>query len=359
MAVLDFSKAFDKVPHHLLIEKLKYYNLNEDVVGWITSFLSDRTQRVVVDGYSSDESPVLSGVPQGSVLGPVLFLLFINDIADDLSSIVRLFADDCIVYRQINCRDDQIALQRDLDKLVEWAQTWGMEFNIKKCNILTITWKTSKKLTYTYKMEGQVVEGVRSTKYLGITLTDKLKWNLHINKISGAANRMLGFMWRNLRNSPKTIKEKAYTSFVRPKLEYSSSIWDPHVQKDVKQLEMVQHRAARFVTNCPHQHTDQQPSITAKIKELGWEPLKDRRRKNRLVMLYRVVNNLVEVPTSYHPEVRDPQPLRGNQMQFVRQQPEVDAFKYSFLVRTVTDWNSLNSSTVASDSLESFKRQLC
>ena len=115
VAVLDFSKAFDKVPHSLLIQKLKYYNLHEDTVGWITSFLSDRTQRVVIDGYSSAESPVLSGVPQGSVLGPALFLIFINDIADSLSSIVRLFADDCLVYREIKSRADQIALQQDID----------------------------------------------------------------------------------------------------------------------------------------------------------------------------------------------------------------------------------------------------
>ena len=360
MAVLDFSKAFDKVPHSLLIQKLKYYNLHEDTVGWITSFLSDRMQRVVIDGYSSAESPVLSGVPQGSVLGPALFLIFINDIADSLSSIVRLFADDCLVYREIKSRADQFALQQDLDKLVEWAQTWGMEFNVQKCNILTITWKKSNRLAFTYKMKGQIVEGVRSTKYLGITITEKLKWNVHIAKISGAANKMLGFMWRNLRHAPTSIKEKAYTSFIRPKLEYSSSIWDPHTQKDINQLEMVQHRAARFVLNCPHRRTDQQqPSISSKVEELGWEPLKDRRRKNRLVMLYRVVNNLVEVPSTYHPCLRDPQPVRGNQKQFIRQQPEVDAYKYSFILRTVTDWNGLDPFTVAANSLEFFKEQLC
>ena len=121
---------------------------------------------------------------------------------------------------------------------------------------------------------------------------------------------------------------------------------------------MVQHRAARFVTNCPHRRTEKQPSITAKVKELGWEPLKDRRCNSRLVLLYRVTNNLVEVPAAYHPCLRDPQPTRGHQKQFVRQQPEVDAFKHSFLLRTVADWNSLSPSAVAADSLESFKRQL-
>ena len=139
VAVLDFSKAFDKVPHNRLIQKLNSCNLHSDVVGWIASFLKNRTQRVVVDSHSSTESPVLSGVPQGSVLGPILFLIFINDISESLKSPVRLFADDCLLYREIKSKEDQTILQNDLDVLVQWSKKWGMEFNIKKCNILTIT----------------------------------------------------------------------------------------------------------------------------------------------------------------------------------------------------------------------------
>ena len=358
VAVLDFSKAFDKVPHQPLLEKLKHCNLHPDAVGWISSFLNNRTQNVVVDGFSSKESPVLSGVPQGSVLGPVLFLIFINDIADDISSAIRLFADDCLIYREIKNRDDQFALQRDLNKLVEWANTWGMEFNIQKCNVITITNMKKNRLSYSYKMNNQVIDGIRSSKYLGVTISNKLQWGAHISNISGAANRMLGFMWRNLRQAPKNIKEKAYTSFVRPKLEYCSSIWDPYQKQDIRKLELVQNRAARFVTNCPHKHTAIQPSITAKVQELGWDALQKRRQRSRLTMLYRVTNKLVEVPTAYHPTLREPQPRRGNQKQYVRLQPEVDAFKYSFLPRTIQDWNNLNSVVVTADSLESFKRYL-
>ena len=182
------------MPHQPLLEKLKHCNLHPDAVGWISSFLTGRTQTVVVDGFSSNESPVLSGVPQGSVLGPVLFLIFINDIADSLTSAIRLFADDCLIYREIRSRDDQFALQDDLNKLVQWASTWGMEFNIKKCNVLTITQKKKHKLSFSYKMNNQVVEGIRSTKYLGVTISDNLNWGTHINNISGAANRMLGFL---------------------------------------------------------------------------------------------------------------------------------------------------------------------
>merc|ERR1711923_386122 len=142
VAVLAFSKAFDKVPHERLIQKLNHCNLHPNTVEWIRSFLTDRSQRVVVDGHTSDEKPVLSGVPQGSVLGPILFLIFINDISDSIDSFLRLFADDCLLYREIKTREDQDMLQKDLDTLVKWAKKWGMEFNIKKCNILSITWQT-------------------------------------------------------------------------------------------------------------------------------------------------------------------------------------------------------------------------
>ena len=359
VAVLDFSKAFDKVPHERLIQKLNHCNLHPNTVEWIRSFLTDRSQRVVVDGHTSDEKPVLSGVPQGSVLGPILFLIFINDISDSVDSFLRLFADDCLLYREIKTREDQDMLQKDLDTLVEWAKKWGMEFNIKKCNILSITCQTKKKKLYTYKMKGEKVEGIRDSLYLGVTFNSKLKWNTHIAKISSAANRMLGMLWRNLKYCPKKIKETAYKAYVRPKVEYSSSIWDPHKKKDIKKIEMVQHRGARFVTNTPHhRHSGDHTSITSIIKDLDWTSLEERRKNNRLIMLYRVTNNLVEVPQDYHPQLCPRQPARGNQKVYQRLTPNVEAFQYSFLPRTIVDWNGLNKTVAAADSLESFRRLL-
>ncbi len=123
MAILDFSKAFDKVPHQRLLGKLRYYGISGALNGWIEAFLSGRTQRVVVDGEKSTPAPVLSGVLQGSVLGLLLFLLFVNDITDGISSSAHLFADDCLIYREINSQEDSVILQVDLDKLVMWSHT--------------------------------------------------------------------------------------------------------------------------------------------------------------------------------------------------------------------------------------------
>ena len=139
--LLDFSKAFDKVSHQLLLSKLQYYGVAGQLLGWISSFLSGHTQRVVCGGQSSDPVNVASGVPQGSVLGPLLFLLFINDITHHLSSTCRLYTDDCILYRCIDSQSDIDALQEDLKQLEIWEEIWNMKFNIDKCMVLHVTLK--------------------------------------------------------------------------------------------------------------------------------------------------------------------------------------------------------------------------
>ena len=150
-AVLDFSKAFDKVAHKRLIYKLEYYGIRGHVLNWLHSFLHGRTQQVVINGQNSSLCDVTSGVPQGSVLGPLLFLIYINDVAINIKSELRLFADDIFLYRTIRNTNDHKILQDDLITLTKWAQNWLMEFNISKCNILQITTKPSKS-NFIYKM---------------------------------------------------------------------------------------------------------------------------------------------------------------------------------------------------------------
>ena len=360
VAVLDFAKAFDKVPHQRLIRKLQFYNLEPKVVGWIQAFLSNRSQSVVVDGHTSTSAPVLSGVPQGTVLGPLLFLLFINDIATNVTSSIRLFADDCLLYRETNKKEECEILQQDLDKLVSWSKTWGMAFNVNKCNIVSITNMKKNKQRYSYQMDGQPIKSIENTPYLGVNINSKLQWQQHINNISSAANRMLGFLSRTMRRCPQNLKESTYKAMVRPKLEYCSSIWDPHQQKYVAKLEMVQRRAARFVRNVPHKYTaGPQPSATDMVNQLGWIPLKDRRHDTRITLLYKVTNNLIEVPLEYHPVPNNTRESRRvHKQQFVRLQAENDTFKYAFIPRTIVDWNKLPSSIVEAESLEDLKARL-
>ena len=162
---MDFAKAFDKVPHRRLLHKLEYYGIRGSTHKWINSWLSGHTQQVVLDGQASDPVPVLSGVPQGSVLGPVLFLIFINDLPDNISSSVCQFVNDCVLYRNIHSLQDCLTLQEDLTSLGQWEADWQMKFNIAKCHSMRVTWhQHHKQILFDYSLHNQTLENVQSAK---------------------------------------------------------------------------------------------------------------------------------------------------------------------------------------------------
>ena len=181
--ILDFEKAFDTPPHELLKSKVFSYGIGGKTLKWIDSFLCFRQQRVVVNGVKSDWAPVLSGVPQGTVLGPLLFSLYINDISSDIESEIRLFADDCVCYREIKDEKDTMKLQRDIDRLGSWARKSGMRFQPVKCNMMQLTRKRIKKIHASYTLEGTNLENVESITYLGVTITSDLRWNTHVSNV--------------------------------------------------------------------------------------------------------------------------------------------------------------------------------
>ena len=164
-AILDFSKAFDTVPHDHLLGKLHSYGMHSLLLDWTASFLKTRTQSVVADGKHSKPARVLSGVPQSTVLGPLLFLLHINDLPSVVTSSVRHFADGCLLYRPIHCAADQVALQRDLSALQHWGDTWGMRFNAGKCHIMQV--HRGQPLVHFYTLCGQVLSLVEEASILG------------------------------------------------------------------------------------------------------------------------------------------------------------------------------------------------
>ena len=299
VAILDFSKAFDTVPHDRLLLKLKHYGIKGDIQEWIKDFLKNRKQRVVVDGKHSSFIKVESGVPQGTVLGPLLFLVYINDLPNNITqgSTVRLFADDCILYREIRTMQDQLILQNDLNKLKEWADKWGMKFNPSKCEIMRICHNRTP-LERFYTLSGQVLKQVNKTKYLGVYISEDLSWTPHIEYTTAKANRALGLLRRNLKHCDKKIKESAYMSMVRSILEYACEIWDPYEQKNIKAIERVQRRAARFVKNDYRTYLQDEQrynSVTKMINELGWKNLAERRRDIRLTLFYKIINEDVKV----------------------------------------------------------------
>ena len=354
MAVLDFSKAFDKVAHARLLNKLEYYGVRGSLLEWFESFLHNRTQQVVIEGRYSISCDITSGVPQGSVLGPALFLIYINDITTNIHSELRLFADDILIYRPIHSPSDQKILQDDLTTLIKWANEWQMDFNVSKCNILQVTTHHTTK-TFTYQMNGVPLKSVEKIKYLGVYLNNKLSWHDHIDYICNKANRLLGFLKRNLHSCHKHFKEYAYKQFLLPSIEYCCAIWDPHHQNDISKLEMIQHRAARFVLNKPwnRHHRD---SITDMLNELNWPSLQERRKQARLILLYKIVNHLLLVPNRCLPSLNQTATRAHHDQKFNHIQSSVNTYLYSFLPRTIPHWNDLCIPNLSTIDLETFKQ---
>ncbi len=229
-----------------LLEKLHYYGVICPELKWIEGFLSNRVQQVMVSDQSFQTSPVTSGVPQGTVLGPLLFLVYINDLPECVRSTACLFADDCLLYQIISTTTDAMALQQDLNNLLQWEDDWLMAFNPDKCEVLCVTNK--RKITpATYNIRGHQLKQVESARYLGVDIDSRLTFNRHIDRITKQANGIKVFLQRNNNSFPCKIKASCYTTFVRPLLEYASTVWSPHTQRNMNKVEAVQRRSARYV----------------------------------------------------------------------------------------------------------------
>ena len=291
---MDFSKAFDKVGHDRLLTKLEHYGITGLTDTWIRQFLTGRRQRVVLDGEHSDQVAVTSGVPQGSVLVPCLFLLYINDLAEDLESVVSLLADDTIAYLTIDSQSDTDHLQRHLDRLAHREVLWQMEFHPEKCQVLRVSKKHKPSYCGSYTLHGQLLEIVDHAKYLGVTIQGDLRWDTHVTNITNKANFTLAVLKRNARVPSKCIKAAAYKALVRPHFEYCSTVWDPSTKHLSKKIEMVQRRSARWVCNS-YRTGPNSTGPTEMLNDLDWPPLQTRRQNARLSLLYKMANNLVHM----------------------------------------------------------------
>ena len=354
--ILDFSKAFDSVPHQRLLHKIEWYGIGGNTHRWIKNWLTSRVQNVVVDGERSKEAEVISGVPQGTVLGPLLFILYINDIGEGTSSTIRLFADDALIYRKISSTQDAATLQKDLDTLVEWSKQWQMRFNPAKCSLLRVTRKRSPVKT-SYTMMGTGLETMDHHPYLGVELASGLEWKHHIKQITGKAQRTLNFLQRNLHRCPQKVREQAYVALVRPTLEYAATVWDPYHQKEVNSLERVQRKAVRFITR----KYSRRDSVSALRSDLGLPTLKQRRLTSKLTMFYKIHHQevAVEIPNHYVPSSTPSIKTRKKHTeQYNIISTRSDTYKHSFYPSVIPVWNQLPESFITSPTTPIFKNKI-
>ena len=303
-----------------MLSKLEHYGVRGETLHWIDGWLTARHQTVVVDGARSRIARVISGVPQGTVLGPLLCLLYINDIGDNIASPLKLFADDALLHHRVECPEDSVRLQDNLTKLVDWSTKWQMRFNPKKCSLLRVTRKRTP-VESIYTMMGYRLEQVSHHPYLEFA----------------KATRCLNFLWHNINSCPESLKETAYKTLVRSNTEYAAMVWDPYLQEDVACLEKFQRRAARFVKS----DYGRESSVSGMLAELNWDTLQERRFVACQSQLWKTLRGNSAVVRPPH-IMASTIPVRGQHGYALRNpSTTTDGYKYSFFPRTVTCWNLL------------------
>lgn len=294
---VDFSKAFDTVPHLYAVEKLRHMGFPDWISDWILSYLTDRKAFVKVNSSRSSTFSIPSGVPQGSVLGPLIFVLYINDLCHRFSSGRLCFADDLKIFRVINSTLDCVALQDDIDSLLQWCIENGMTLNIGKCKVITFC-RSLSSINYTYAINGTTLERVGSIRDLGVVIDSKLRFNEHITVITAKAFSVLGFIRRNASQFTDVYALKAlFCALVRSVLEYAAPVWAPYHTSLMIRIERVQKSFIRFaLRRLPWNDPINLPDYPARCQLVDLELLSNRRLKLQRLLVHDILTNNIDCP---------------------------------------------------------------
>lgn len=352
---LDLRKAFDRVWHQGLLSKLHNYGFQGSLHTWLTNYLTGRQQRVVINGQYSEWKTITAGVPQGSILGPLMFLVYINDLPEVISSNTNMFADDTSIY----CTGDTLdgitrELQTSLTSLEKWFNEWGLEVNATKTKVMYITNK-KEVCNLPLKMNQTVLEAVNTHKHLGVILSNNLKWSAHIDHVKSKTNKMLGLLQASSYNMPRSFLLTAYKSIIRPSLEYASPLWAGLGVDDTKRLDSIQYRACMIATRA------MKCSSSEKLRQdVQVDTLSQRRDAAALCVLHRMVND--EAPPhliSLKPEILGDIHHRDTRGSCKLKIPKTRLVttERSFIPRTLGLWNSMPISLTKITDLSKFKTE--
>lgn len=351
----DFAKAFDTVPHQRLLSKVDSYGIKGNIASWIESFLYNRKQRVVINGNQSEWTDVKSGVPQGSVLGPLLFVLYINDMPQVVKSACKLFADDTKIYRVITGQQDIENLQSDIDALGRWSDNWLLRFNPNKCKTIHIG-RAQYDSVYSMLDKDGVrtdIAEVDTEKDLGIHFTPNLSFDKHINTIVNKANSLVGLIKRNFVYMDCEQFLSLYKALIRPHLDYGNCIYYPITKKNKQAIENVQRRATKLVPAM------KDISYENRLKALNLPTLEYRRKRGDLIIVYKLLHNLLDLDfKNFFTLATTPHDLRQHPLKIQKPRATKNIRQKSFSHRVINDWNSLSSDIVLAKNVDTFKRLL-
>ena len=317
------------------------------------NFLRNRTQQVIVQGEESSWKPVTSGIPQGSVLGPILFVIFINDLPDCVTSDAYLFADDTKIFRVIANEEDRGELQKDLDRLDEWSKDWLLEFHPQKCKFMTIG---KDDLNIKYMLKDQKLQKVKEEKDIGVIIDDQLDFESHISEEINKATKMFGLLRRSFNCLDRKTFTCLYKSMVRTHLDYASSVWSPQKIKHIEMIENVQRRCTRQLPYL------KDLSYPERLKKLKLPTLAYRRIRGDMIETYKIIkgvydNQSTSILKSWS-DVAQRDRGRGHNMRLYLQRSLKPVRQNAFGIRIVKIWNSLPEQVVNSPNVNTFKSRL-
>ena len=324
------------------------------LLAWIKDYLTNRLQRVVLYGSTSSTSNVTSGVPQGSILGPLLFIVTMDSITNikfSARAALTLYADDICYYKEVCTDDDCLDVQSDVNAIKDWTETQALRLNATKTKAMLVTRK-KKPLILKIDLGKKAIETVSSIKYLGIILSNDLSWSAHINATCCQAKRIIGFLYRHFHLADSNCLTRLYHAIVVPILDYGASIWDPHHTTYIGKLERVQELAAKVATR---RWTDDGPNL---VKQLTWPSLKMRRQYLKLCLCRRILHGGSLIP----PSVFTPHP--SSTVRHVNSSPiflprvRTNYHRGSYFISTIPLWNNVPDEITSLTSHLGFKKHL-
>ena len=351
----DFKKAFDKVPHRRLLKKIRSYGISEDICLWIEEFLKARKQQVKVNGKSSQWEEILSGIPQGTVLGPILFLLYINDLPELVASLLFLIADDSKIWRTIDNLEDITTLQEDLQIMFEWSKQWLLEFHPDKLKHLHIA-KDHTNPSYNYHLGDIVSKITHLEKDLGIFVDSSLNFEDHISTKVKKGNSMMGMIRRSFRFLNMKTFLPLYKALVRSGLEYGEAIWSPYKMKDIEKIEGVQRRATKVVPGLGDKPYEE------RLKILNLPTLRHRRLRGDMIETYKIIHGIYDKKVApdlkLKKNMRNSTGRRGHSLELFQPRTRLQSSRNIFTNRVWRGWNSLTEHIVTAPSVNAFKARL-